>query len=302
MRVLRKSKRRSPKSESKGESEMRKMKRSDVREWIPGEPLERVDFGNGCTGMDKSIPKEPGNAGDFKRLIWKCRTIEADGGPCLDVLPSEYWIDDVKQAGYFDVVTDESSYGPCSFGDAWFYLAGVDAGWHLARRKRHSGLCATLRGIFDSLTHRHENATDAEPLVTASKPSRESAEIFCQRDWSLVCDSAMYKAPSRRCMASLSSNEPQLSQSLTHRRTSVVRLSTYDFNAAGMLTSSFRHCSISERKPEMFSLSLSSIRTSSSTPPVGDGLQSQNRRGIQPIGRTGQRAEVHTISVRVLRE
>ena len=36
---------------------MRKMKRSDVREWIPGEPLERVDFGNGCTGMDKSIPK-----------------------------------------------------------------------------------------------------------------------------------------------------------------------------------------------------------------------------------------------------
>ena len=66
MRVLRKSKRRSPKSESKGESEMRKMKRSDVREWIPGEPLERVDFGNGCTGMDKSIPKEPGNAGDFR--------------------------------------------------------------------------------------------------------------------------------------------------------------------------------------------------------------------------------------------
>ena len=38
---------------------MRKMKRSDVHEWIPGEPLERVDFGNGCTGMDKSLPKEP---------------------------------------------------------------------------------------------------------------------------------------------------------------------------------------------------------------------------------------------------
>lgn len=107
---------------------MRKMKRSDVREWIPGELLERVDFGNGCTGMDKSIPKEPGQVGDFKRLIWKCRAIEADGGPCLDVLPSEYWIDDVKQGDYFDVVTDGSSYGPCSFGDAWIYLAGVDAG------------------------------------------------------------------------------------------------------------------------------------------------------------------------------
>ena len=155
---------------------MRKMKRSDVREWIPGEPLERVDFGNGCTGMDKSIPKEPGQVGDFKRLIWKCRAIEADGGPCLDVLPSEYWIGDVKQGDCFDVVTDGSSYGPCSFGGAWTYLAGVDTGWHLARRERHSGLCATLRGIFDSLTHRHENATDAEQLVTASKPSRESAE------------------------------------------------------------------------------------------------------------------------------
>ncbi len=142
---------------------MRKMERSEVREWIPGEPLERVDFGNGCTGMDKSIPREPGQVGDFKRLIWKCRAIEADGGPCLNVLPSEYWIDDVKQDDYFDVVTDESSYGPCSFGDAWFYLAGVDKGWHLARRERHSGLCATLRGVFDSLTHRHENATDAEP-------------------------------------------------------------------------------------------------------------------------------------------
>lgn len=62
---------------------MRKMKRSDVREWVPGEPLERVDFGNCCTGMNKSIPKEPGSVGDFKRLIWKCRAIEADGGPCL---------------------------------------------------------------------------------------------------------------------------------------------------------------------------------------------------------------------------
>lgn len=83
MRVPRKSKRRSPKSESKGESEMRKMKRSDVREWIPGEPLERVDFGNGCTGMNKSLPKEPGNAGDFKRLIWKCRTMKRTEGHAL---------------------------------------------------------------------------------------------------------------------------------------------------------------------------------------------------------------------------
>lgn len=87
---------------------MRKMKRSDVREWTPGEPIERVDFGNGCTGMDKSIPREPGSAGDFKRLIWKCRAIEADGGPCLDVLPSEYWIDDVKQGDYFFAILHDA--------------------------------------------------------------------------------------------------------------------------------------------------------------------------------------------------
>lgn len=149
---------------------MREMKRSDVREWIPGEPLERVDFGNGCTGMDKSIPKGPGQVRDFERLIWKCRAIEADGGPCLDVVPSEYWAGDVKQGDYFDVVTDGSSYGPCSFGGAWTYLAGVDTGWRLARRERHSGLCATLRGIFDSLTHRHENATDAEPWLRPRSP------------------------------------------------------------------------------------------------------------------------------------
>lgn len=164
--------------------ELRKMRRSDVCEWIPGEPLERVDFGNGCTGMDKSIPKEPGNVGDFKRLIWKCRAIEADGGPCLDVLPSEYWIDDVKQAGYFDVVTCTSNSGPYRFDDAWTYLNGINAGWHLARRKRHSGLYATLRtlrnGIFGSSDHRHRNVTDAGPRVMASRLSRESAE--CSSD------------------------------------------------------------------------------------------------------------------------
>ena len=91
------------------------------------------------------------------------------------MLPSEYWIDDVKQGGYFDVVTDESSYGPCSFSDAWIYLAGVDAGWNLARRKRHSGLYATLRtlrnGIFGSSAHRHRNSTGPGPLMTYSMVS-----------------------------------------------------------------------------------------------------------------------------------
>ncbi len=154
---------------------MRKMKRSDVHEWIPGEPLERVDFGNGVTGMDKSIPEESGTVGDFKRLIWKCRVIEADGGPCLDVLPSEYWIDDVKQDGYFDVVTCTSNSGPYRFDEAWTYLDGIEKGWCLARRKRHSGLYATLRtlrnGIFGSSAHRHRNSTGPGPLMAYSMVS-----------------------------------------------------------------------------------------------------------------------------------
>lgn len=190
---------------------MRKMKRSDVREWTPDEPIERVDFGDGLMGMDKSIPKEPGQVGDSKRLIWKCRAIEADGGPCLDVLPSEYWIDDVKQDDYFDVVTDESSYGPCNFGDAWIYLAGVDAGWHLARRKRHSGLYATLRtlrnGIFGSSAHLHRNSTGPGPLMAYSMVSdgtkssgscvfnRNTAAISADGETDSTCTS---RAPSMR--------------------------------------------------------------------------------------------------------
>ena len=69
----------------------------------------------------------------------------------LDVLPSEYWIDDVKQGDYFDVVTDGSSYGPCSFGGAWTYLAGVDTGWHLARKGHHAGLYETLRSLLKDM-------------------------------------------------------------------------------------------------------------------------------------------------------
>lgn len=126
---------------------MRKMKRSDVREWTLGETLERVDFGNGCTGMDKSMPKEPGQEGDFKRLIWKCRAIEADGGPSIEVLPSEYWIGDVKQ-GYFDVFAGASSFGPFRFDDAWTYLNGIEEGWRLAGRERHPGLHEVLSDLF----------------------------------------------------------------------------------------------------------------------------------------------------------
>lgn len=184
---------------------MRKMKRSDVHEWTPGEPIERVDFGNGCTGMNKSIPKEPGSAGDFKRLIWKCRAIEADGGPCLDVLPSEYWIDDVKQAGYYDVLTCTSNSGPYRFDDAWTYLNGINAGWQLARRKRHSGLYATLRtlrnGIFGSSAHRHRKTTGIGPLTTYSMVSvgtKSSGNRVFNRN--VVASSSGVPTPHARCV------------------------------------------------------------------------------------------------------
>lgn len=154
---------------------MRKMKRSDVREWIPGEPLERVDFGNGVTGMDKSIPRDIGHRGDFKRLVWKCKAIKADGGPWLVVRHSDYLIDDVRQVGYYDVVAGTSNSGPYRFDDAWTYLNGIEKGWHLARRKRHSGLYATLRtlrnGIFGSSAHRQRNSTGPGPLMTYSMVS-----------------------------------------------------------------------------------------------------------------------------------
>ena len=152
---------------------MRKMKRSDVREWTLGEPLERVDFGHGVTGMDKSIPKESGTVGDLKRLIWKCRAIEADGGPSIEVLPSDYWIGDVRQDDYFDVVAGASSFGPFLFDDAWTYLNGIEKGWHLA--SRHSGLYEVLRtlrnGIFGSSAHRHRNSTGPGPLMKYSMVS-----------------------------------------------------------------------------------------------------------------------------------
>jgi hypothetical protein len=154
---------------------MRKMKRSDVREWTLGETLERVNFGHGCTGMDKSIPKEPGQEGDFKRLIWKCRAIEADGGPSIEVLPSEYWIGDMKQGGYVDVVAGASSSGPFRFDDAWTYLNGIEEGWRLAGGERHSGLYEVLRtlrnGIFGSSAHRHKNSTGPGPLMAYSMVS-----------------------------------------------------------------------------------------------------------------------------------
>ena len=71
---------------------MRKMSKGDVREWLPGESLERVDFGNGVTGMDKRCPKDDSDRG-LKQLMWKCAAIAADGGPHVKVAFCDYWID-----------------------------------------------------------------------------------------------------------------------------------------------------------------------------------------------------------------
>ena len=77
---------------------MRKMSKGDVREWLPGESLERVDFGNGVTGMDKRCPKDDSDRG-LKQLMWKCAAIAADGGPHVKVAFCDYWIDGQKGTG-----------------------------------------------------------------------------------------------------------------------------------------------------------------------------------------------------------
>ena len=69
---------------------MRKMSKGDVREWLSGESLERVDFGNGVTGMDKRCPKDDSDWG-LKQLMWKCAAIAADGGPHVKVAFCDYW-------------------------------------------------------------------------------------------------------------------------------------------------------------------------------------------------------------------
>ncbi len=157
---------------------MRKMSKGDVREWLSGESLERVDFGNGVTGMDKRCPKDDSDWG-LKQLMWKCAAIAADGGPHVKVAFCDYWIDGQKVPGQFQVSWPGHTSSTGGFESTWSYLSGLQNGYLMADH-HCSGLYATLRsffsGMFGSSSQRHENTTGTGPLVTYSMVSDGSNE------------------------------------------------------------------------------------------------------------------------------
>ena len=157
---------------------MRKMSKGDVREWLPGESLERVYFGNGVTGMDKRCPKDDSDWG-LKQLMWKCAAIAADGGPHVKVAFCDYWIDGQKVPGQFQVSWTGHTSSTGGFDSTWSYLTGLQNGYLMADH-HCSGLYATLRsffsGMFGSSSQRHENTTGTGPLVTYSMVSDGSNE------------------------------------------------------------------------------------------------------------------------------
>lgn len=160
---------------------MRKMKRSDVREWMPGDSLERVDFGGGVTGMDKSIPRQSGKTGDLNRLVWKCRAIEADGGPRIEVRPSEYWIGGMKQDGYYDVAAGTSNSGQYRSADA---VAASDG--YLGKSGSNRNV-PTQRAMDLGLFHIKETTvTHADGHTTVSRTPKVTSKgqcYFIDRYW-----------------------------------------------------------------------------------------------------------------------
>ena len=154
---------------------MRKMNRKYVSEWGFGEPLERVDFGNGITGMNRSIPQGKGLIGDFERLTWKCAAVKADGGPELEVTFTDDSCNGERLSGYFDVWHDGSNGGAYTYEQAWLYINGIERGWRMARKCHRSGLYDTLRtfckGMSGSSAHRQKKQTGPGPLVKYSMVS-----------------------------------------------------------------------------------------------------------------------------------
>lgn len=166
---------------------MKRMSRADLREWIPGEALERVDFGDGVTGMDKKLPSEHGPVGDLKRLMWQCAAVKADGGPDIRVLMAEYRIEGVLQRGYFDVVAGSSTSGPYTFDAAWVYINGVAAGYLMDSRNHPRGLYTTLRMLLNSMSgssaQRQRNSMGPGPLTYSmvSVGSKSSGTLVITR-------------------------------------------------------------------------------------------------------------------------
>lgn len=165
---------------------MRRMNEADVREWVPGEPVERVDFGGRKTGLDKKCPSDMSDGG-LKKLLWRCAVAKADSGLDCQVDYAECsW----TKRPMFSVTAGRITAFAFSFDGAWTYINGLENGYALAGRgnangtgtpshHRH-GLYETLRmvlnGISGSSSHRHANSTRSGPLVKYSMVSPGSNE------------------------------------------------------------------------------------------------------------------------------
>ncbi len=124
---------------------MKRMKRADVREWRVGEPVSRVRFDDGITGVDKDMPSDMSDHG-LKKLLWRCAVSKADTG--LDITIEPYVESDFSIGARFYVIINGSNTGPYFFDDAWFYIEAVERGYRIFL---HAGFDSAASDRF----HRH---------------------------------------------------------------------------------------------------------------------------------------------------
>ena len=65
---------------------------------------------------------------DLTKLHWKAAVANLDTGLNVRILEGGYWIDEVKQDGYYSIQVGNSSSGPHSYRDAWKFINGVVIG------------------------------------------------------------------------------------------------------------------------------------------------------------------------------
>ncbi|RYN12654.1 DNA-binding protein [Bifidobacterium animalis subsp. animalis] len=119
------------------------MNEADVREWIPGEPLERVDFGGHKTGFDKRCPSDMSDGG-LKKLMWRCAAARADSG-------LECYVDYVEcswtERPMFSVTAGSGTAFALTFDDAWTYVNGLQNGYELAKPAKGQDELANAVGV-----------------------------------------------------------------------------------------------------------------------------------------------------------
>lgn len=68
------------------------------------------------------------------QLRWWAAVVRLDSGNedlILDVQPADYYIDNMKQDDFYDVVGSDWSAGPMSSSKTWTYLSGLSQGLRL---------------------------------------------------------------------------------------------------------------------------------------------------------------------------